>query len=206
MRPTVANLNRYVKHQKDTRSSEKFFYNDVARGECCTVQLCRGETILIPAGWLHAVFTVKDSIVFGGNFMTVHHIPMQLRWQLSSSVHNKLVTLSLSPAGINVRRTIWIWRNDFDFRNSNSCICMLRSLWLKYFEVKEATSLSLTNSLSQVIRFKNIRWWLLRLSLLYCINGWAENYKSAILFEDWREHWKKRNARLLFLIFAYDFM
>ncbi|BHF71833.1 Lsd1/2 complex PHD finger containing protein Phf2 [Sparganum proliferum] len=37
-----------------------------------------GETILLPAGWIHAVYTPCDSLVFGGNFLTQLAIPLQL--------------------------------------------------------------------------------------------------------------------------------
>jgi oxalate decarboxylase/phosphoglucose isomerase-like protein (cupin superfamily) len=29
-----------------------------------------GNSIIIPSGWIHAVYTPKDSIAFGGNFFT----------------------------------------------------------------------------------------------------------------------------------------
>jgi len=34
---------------------------------------------IIPAGYIHAVFTPVDSIVFGGNFVHSYDIPTQLR-------------------------------------------------------------------------------------------------------------------------------
>lgn len=35
--------------------------------------------MLIPTGWIHAVLTPVDSLVFGGNFLHSLNIPMQLR-------------------------------------------------------------------------------------------------------------------------------
>src|SRR6056300_383706 len=35
-------------------------------------------TLFIPSGWIHAVFTPKDSLVFGGNFVHRHSLEMQL--------------------------------------------------------------------------------------------------------------------------------
>ncbi len=43
------------------------------------VVLNAGETLMIPSGWIHAVFTPKPSLVFGGNFLHSLHIPMQLQ-------------------------------------------------------------------------------------------------------------------------------
>lgn len=37
-----------------------------------------GETLLIPAGWIHAVYTPVDSLVFGGNYLHGLDIQMQL--------------------------------------------------------------------------------------------------------------------------------
>lgn len=34
---------------------------------------------MLPSGWIHAVYTSQDSLVFGGNFLHSFNIPMQLR-------------------------------------------------------------------------------------------------------------------------------
>jgi F-box/leucine-rich repeat protein 10/11 len=38
-----------------------------------------GDTFFIPTGWIHAAYTTKDSIVFGGNFLHSFDIQKQLR-------------------------------------------------------------------------------------------------------------------------------
>ena len=43
------------------------------------VVLNAGETMMIPSGWIHAVFTPKPPLVFGGNFLHSLNIPMQLQ-------------------------------------------------------------------------------------------------------------------------------
>ncbi|KAF8561130.1 hypothetical protein P879_09001 [Paragonimus westermani] len=43
------------------------------------LQVLPGQTILLPSGWIHAVYTSSDCLVFGGNFLNELHIPMQLR-------------------------------------------------------------------------------------------------------------------------------
>lgn len=35
--------------------------------------------IFLPAGWIHAVYTPEDSLVFGGNFLHSFNITEQLR-------------------------------------------------------------------------------------------------------------------------------
>lgn len=47
--------------------------------ECYRVDLVEGDTALIPAGWIHAVWTPEDSLVIGGNFLTRMHYGMQIR-------------------------------------------------------------------------------------------------------------------------------
>ena len=47
--------------------------------ECYRVDLSEGDTMLIPAGWIHAVWTPEDSLVIGGNFLTRMNYAMQLR-------------------------------------------------------------------------------------------------------------------------------
>ena len=47
--------------------------------ECYRVDLSEGDTMLIPSGWIHAVWTPEDSLVIGGNFLTRMSFGMQLR-------------------------------------------------------------------------------------------------------------------------------
>lgn len=47
-------------------------------GECYRVDLSEGDTMLIPSGWIHAVWTPENSLVIGGNFLTRMHYGMQL--------------------------------------------------------------------------------------------------------------------------------
>lgn len=42
------------------------------------LEINEGETAMIPAGWIHAVHTPVDSVVYGGNFLTLGGIRMQL--------------------------------------------------------------------------------------------------------------------------------
>ena len=47
--------------------------------ECYRVDLAEGDTMLIPSGWIHAVWTPEDSLVIGGNFLTRLNYGMQFR-------------------------------------------------------------------------------------------------------------------------------
>lgn len=43
-----------------------------------TVSLKEGQTLVIPTGWIHAVYTPADSVVFGGNFLHGFDMSLQL--------------------------------------------------------------------------------------------------------------------------------
>ncbi|KAF2147125.1 uncharacterized protein K452DRAFT_217652, partial [Aplosporella prunicola CBS 121167] len=47
--------------------------------ECYRVDLTEGDTMLIPSGWIHAVWTPENSLVIGGNFLTRINYAMQIR-------------------------------------------------------------------------------------------------------------------------------
>ncbi|KAK8154825.1 hypothetical protein IWX90DRAFT_66841 [Phyllosticta citrichinensis] len=47
--------------------------------ECYRVDLSEGDTMLIPSGWIHAVWTPANSLVIGGNFLTRLNYGMQIR-------------------------------------------------------------------------------------------------------------------------------
>ncbi|CAL8264291.1 unnamed protein product [Lota lota] len=46
--------------------------------DCQRIELKQGYTFMIPSGWIHAVYTPEDTLVFGGNFLHSFNIPMQL--------------------------------------------------------------------------------------------------------------------------------
>ncbi|PYH68793.1 [Histone H3]-lysine-36 demethylase [Aspergillus vadensis CBS 113365] len=47
--------------------------------ECYRVDLSEGDTMLIPSGWIHAVWTPENSLVVGGNFLTRLNYGMQIK-------------------------------------------------------------------------------------------------------------------------------
>lgn len=77
IRPTPANLTLYHRWITSTTQSETFFGDQVDK--CYKCILKKGQTMLIPTGWIHAVFTPVDSLVFGGNFLHSFNMRMQLQ-------------------------------------------------------------------------------------------------------------------------------
>ncbi|XP_052779281.1 lysine-specific demethylase PHF2-like isoform X2 [Mya arenaria] len=76
IRPTNANLGLYETWLGASNQSELFFGDQVDKCYKCVIR--QGQTIMIPTGWIHAVFTPLDSLVFGGNFLHTYNIPLQL--------------------------------------------------------------------------------------------------------------------------------
>ncbi|KAI7866366.1 hypothetical protein BDF14DRAFT_1691873, partial [Spinellus fusiger] len=75
--PTSKNLNKYQKWSSSPDQTSTFF-GDVVK-ECYAVHLVQGNTMIIPTGWIHAVYTPEDAIVIGGNFLHGMNISTQLR-------------------------------------------------------------------------------------------------------------------------------
>ena len=59
-------------------AQDNIFLGDQTK-ECYRVDLCEGDTMLIPSGWIHAVWTPKNSLVIGGNFLTRLNYGMQIK-------------------------------------------------------------------------------------------------------------------------------
>jgi hypothetical protein len=77
--PSTRNLAIFERWNRLSAQSETFFA-DMIGGECCyKLELCEGETLFLPAGIIHAVYTPEDSIVLGGNFLHSFDIQMQLK-------------------------------------------------------------------------------------------------------------------------------
>ncbi|XP_058791434.1 lysine-specific demethylase phf2-like isoform X3 [Phymastichus coffea] len=77
IKPTAANLHLYQQWMSSSTQSETFFGDQV--DACYKCVLKQGQTMLIPTGWIHAVLTPIDSLVFGGNFVHSLNIPMQIQ-------------------------------------------------------------------------------------------------------------------------------
>lgn len=87
--PTEENLQAYEMHETSHSTSE--WFGDKIKGRVKRVVINEGETLLIPAGWIHAVYTPVDSLVFGGNFLHIGNVEMQMRvYRLETSVRKAI--------------------------------------------------------------------------------------------------------------------
>ncbi|KAI9668458.1 MAG: JmjC domain-containing histone demethylation protein 1 [Alyxoria varia] len=75
--PKAKNLKKYEEWCRSPDQSSNFLGSIC--GECYRVDLYPGDTMLIPSGWIHAVWTPENSLVIGGNFLTRLHYAMQIQ-------------------------------------------------------------------------------------------------------------------------------
>uniref|UniRef100_A0A7N6B5E1 [histone H3]-dimethyl-L-lysine(36) demethylase n=1 Tax=Anabas testudineus TaxID=64144 RepID=A0A7N6B5E1_ANATE len=74
--PTPQNLEMYENWVLSGKQGD-IFLGDKCH-DCQRIVLNQGNTFIIPSGWIHAVYTPEDTLVFGGNFLHSFNIPMQL--------------------------------------------------------------------------------------------------------------------------------
>lgn len=80
MAPTEKHLKAYDDWMGNPSQGDIFLPDTLVDGTgVFRVRLGKGETFMIPSGWIHAVYTPEDSLVFGGNFLHGLSIPMQLK-------------------------------------------------------------------------------------------------------------------------------
>lgn len=78
--PTAANLAAYERWHRMPNHSEVFLPDLLSVDvRCQEVSLTDGQTMFIPAGWIHAVITNERSIVLGGNFLHELNMAMQFK-------------------------------------------------------------------------------------------------------------------------------
>ncbi|KAJ3974162.1 jumonji protein [Lentinula raphanica] len=77
IKPTPANLAAYERWS-GTEIQYNTWLGDLV-DEVVKVTLTAGNTMIIPTGWIHAVYTPEDTLVFGGNFLHSYNIQTQLK-------------------------------------------------------------------------------------------------------------------------------
>lgn len=100
-----------------------------------------GQTLFLPSGWIHAVFTPVDSLVFGGNFLHSYHIDSQLLiYNLELNTH--IAARFKYP---NFEALCWIWMREYVHRLR----APLAQLHVTLFELR---------GLAQLV--KTAAWWM----------------------------------------------
>lgn len=75
--PTKHNLRKYADWCSDLNQNIIFLGDLLQDG--IAMELKAGDLFMIPSGYIHAVYTPVDSLIIGGNFLTVRDIEMQLQ-------------------------------------------------------------------------------------------------------------------------------
>jgi F-box/leucine-rich repeat protein 10/11 len=76
--PTEHNLKKYVQWITTTHLTQQFLGN-LGLKDGIKVILKPGDVMIIPSGWIHAVYTPIDTLVIGGNFLTSFNLTEQLK-------------------------------------------------------------------------------------------------------------------------------
>lgn len=75
--PTPDNLRKYEIWSGSSQQSGTWLGDECDR--VYRVELKPGNTLIIPSGWIHCVYTPVDALVIGGNFLHSYNIATQLR-------------------------------------------------------------------------------------------------------------------------------
>ncbi|CAM9012832.1 unnamed protein product [Wickerhamomyces anomalus] len=74
--PTELNLKKY---KTWIRSQTKQFLGNLGLEHGLKISLTKGDVLIIPSGWIHAVYTPVDTLVIGGNFLTSFNLKEQFK-------------------------------------------------------------------------------------------------------------------------------
>jgi F-box/leucine-rich repeat protein 10/11 len=77
--PSDRTLKAYEKWSSSESMNYTFLPDLLPDVPCTLLRLDKGDTLFMPSGWIHAVYTPVDSIVVGGNFLTRSSFYMQMR-------------------------------------------------------------------------------------------------------------------------------
>lgn len=75
--PTEENIRNYEIWILSRKRGGKFFGDQIR--QCGSEFLNAGDTLVIPTGWIHAIYVPVDSLAIGGNFLHSFSIKKQLR-------------------------------------------------------------------------------------------------------------------------------
>jgi hypothetical protein len=98
--PTPKALESYEQWTRSPSQSRTFFTDTLQEEEkraTFSITITAGQTLIIPSGYIHAVFTPCDSLVFGGNYLHGMAMDTQLRiyeLELASKVRKKYCLLT----------------------------------------------------------------------------------------------------------------
>lgn len=114
--PTPANLADFESWSRSPAQGSSLLADVFApRRELERIELDPGDTLLLPSGWIHAVATPVDSVVFGGNF--VHSLSVRLQFEVAAledrlgvSVAARMPYFEMTAWYVAIRMAHKLWR------------------------------------------------------------------------------------------------
>ncbi|KAJ2610175.1 JmjC domain-containing histone demethylation protein 1 [Coemansia sp. RSA 1365] len=70
--PTASNMRKFESWSRSPEQAVSLFAESVR--QCFEVRVEAGNTLFIPAGWIHAVLTPVDTLAIGGNFLVMQSL------------------------------------------------------------------------------------------------------------------------------------
>ncbi|KAJ2807755.1 JmjC domain-containing histone demethylation protein 1 [Coemansia guatemalensis] len=70
--PTASNMRKFESWSRSPEQAVSLFAENVR--QCFEVRVEAGNTLFIPAGWIHAVLTPVDTLAIGGNFLVMQSL------------------------------------------------------------------------------------------------------------------------------------
>ncbi|CAB4039222.1 jmjC domain-containing histone demethylation 1 [Paramuricea clavata] len=107
--PTEKNLNIYENWVLSGKQQDVFLGDQVEK--CSIIEMSAGNTFLMPSGWIHAVYTPEDSLVFGGNFIHCFNVERQLRIcdiEESTRVKQNILLTYTALVLIRPKKNMWV--------------------------------------------------------------------------------------------------
>lgn len=139
---------------------------------CCNVFI-RYFTAKIISGWIHAVYTPEDSLVFGGNFLHSFSIPMQIR---ISKSEDTLMVQKIEQFGLYYLIIVLLFTVCLQIKKKYRYPRYMEMLWYVVENiVKKATGITYC-----VDKTGEVNWSGLWVSVLHCM-------RILILFNLWTE-------------------
>lgn len=151
--PTNDNLRAY-KSWCLSDIQQHLWFPSTVKNNGILIDVKPGDLLLLPSLWIHAVHTLDDSIIIGGNFLNAHSLDNHIR-------AHKLETETCVP-------------DQFRFPN------LLRFMWLiaYYYYLKKPTNELELNAYKSVVNFLNDEWLFVKNSNLK--RGAVAKLKAAV--------------------------
>ncbi|KAF1745974.1 hypothetical protein GCK72_022424 [Caenorhabditis remanei] len=110
-RPTPENLKVYKKYETDVNVPKEWIGKKLF-SEFQRVEIKKGETAMIPSGYLHFVYTPEDSLVIGGNFLMEKYLQWQFELTAIEEESLRLKRIDLNQLYLGFYNVMWAYAEE----------------------------------------------------------------------------------------------